>query len=115
MWNYCNLSHNASKNGGPEKYIAKIRLHEHQRAVKAVNKKWIHGSIPTLMVLIPLAIKGGHDLIMEYRQKRLISDAEAQNAEKELIEHFTECGSEKPESAVHESAQQSHVDEEPPC
>lgn len=114
MWNYCNLSHIASKNGGPEKYIAKIRLHEHQQTVKALNKKWIRGSLPALMLLIPLAAKGGYDLIMEYKQKKFVSDEEAQNAEKKLLKYI-ECNSEEPKLEVYEANQEPHAQEEPPC
>lgn len=39
MWDYSQLSHIAKKNGGHEKYVAKIRLHENQRTVRMVNKK----------------------------------------------------------------------------
>lgn len=53
-WNFSVLTKNASLHGGPEKYIEYIK----GETRTATNKKWIKRSIPTLLILTPLAIKG---------------------------------------------------------
>lgn len=96
MWNYAKITQDMSKCGGPEQYIAKIRLHEHQKTVHSTNKNWLLAVVPTLAVLIPLAAKGVHDLVEEYRQKNIITDEEAQQAEQDLIQACVESESEEP-------------------
>lgn len=57
-WDYSNLSHTASKFGGPEKYLGAVKSH----VEKETNKKWLKGLIPVMAVLCPLAVKGIIDI-----------------------------------------------------
>lgn len=95
MWNYAKITQDMSKCRGPEQYIAKIRLHEHQKTVRSTNKNWLFSVVPTLAVLIPFAAKGIHDLVEEHRQKNIITDEEARQAERDLIQACTESESEE--------------------
>lgn len=95
-WPYAVATHEMSKCGGPEKYIAKIRLHEHQKTVRSVNKNWLLATVPTLAVLVPLAAKGAYDLVAEHRKKMVITDEEAHQAEQELIQACEDNESEEP-------------------
>lgn len=94
-WPYSDFSHTAKVNGGPQEYINKIRLHERQITTTSINKKWMCGIAPTLALLIPLAVKGVYDIVEKYKGKKNISDAEAKQAENELIEHFEETDDDK--------------------
>ncbi len=94
-WIYAAHSHAVKELGGPEKYIGKIRAHERQITTNAVNKKWMLGVIPALTVLVPLATKGACDLIKERKQKKVVTDAEAQQAEKEPNKYFEEAECDK--------------------
>ncbi len=60
-WDFSVLTKNASLHGGSEKYIKFIK----SQTRTATNKKWIKGTIPTLLVLTPLAIKGASSLVKE--------------------------------------------------
>lgn len=95
-WIYAKSSHEMSKHGGPVQYIAKIRRHEYQKTARALNRKWLIGTIPTLVLLVPFAAKGVYDLIEEHRKKSVITDEEAQQAEQELIRACEESELEEP-------------------
>lgn len=95
-WIYAITSQEMKKEGGPVKYIAKIRLHERQRTVRMVNRKWLCGVVPAAVALVPLATKGVYDLIQEHRQKKIVTDEEANQAEKDLIAYYEKPESEEP-------------------
>lgn len=95
-WIYAKSSHEMSKYGGPVQYIAKIRRHEYQKTARALNRKWLIGTIPTLLLLVPFAAKGVYDLVEERRQKNIITDEEAQQAEQDLIQACSESKLEEP-------------------
>lgn len=87
-WEYSDFSHEASEHGGPIEYINEIRQDERQKTTDDVNKKWISGILTTLAVLTPFVVKRIHKAINEHKQKKLILEEEAKQAEEKLIEIF---------------------------
>lgn len=83
-WEYAIHSHDVKKFGGPEKYIAAIRLYEHQITSKSLNIKWICGMASVIIILSPFVKKGISTLIKEYKEKT-ISNEETKQAKNNQI------------------------------
>lgn len=100
-WEYSDFSHKAKGHGGPQKYIEQIENYARQET----NRKWLKGAVPLALITIPFAVKGlvnvSQAIIPKIKQlsgQDTVTLEEAQNAKKELEEHFTE--SEEPDNDI---------------
>lgn len=68
-WDYTILTHTANLHGGPEKYVKLLQKQASQEAIATTNKRWMKHTIPALLVLTPLAVKGIISISQEYLPK----------------------------------------------
>ena len=57
-WNYSDHSHNVKVLGGPEKYVDTIKKFSFKNGQASTNRRWIQIALPSLMLLVPLAVRG---------------------------------------------------------
>ncbi len=96
-WDYSDLSHKAKENGGPEKFIEKIEQNAREDERELANKDWVTVLTPVALVAIPFIVEGIPNVYKKCKSKierlvskKTVSDEEAAEAKKQLIQYIND-------------------------